>query len=70
MRRMPLWLALAALLPALAPVYAAEAPAQSDAPAARTNADAGLLQILQDHQWSLTSATDGQSQTIATPVSR
>jgi len=71
MRRIPLCLALAALLATVAPVHATEQAEQSDtpaadAPAAIVNADAGLLQILQDHQWSLKTATDGQSQAIAT----
>jgi heat shock protein HslJ len=71
MRRIPLCLALAALLATVAPVHATEQAEQSDtpttdSPAAIANADGGLLQILQDHQWSLKSATDGQSQAIAT----
>jgi heat shock protein HslJ len=66
MRRIPFLLALTALQLAFAPVHATVEPAQSDNPAPRTNADAGLLQILRDHRWSLTSATDGQAQSIAT----
>ena len=65
MRPIPLWLALAALLPAFAPVHAAEVPAPNEGPAPNSNAAAGLLQILQAHQWSLTAATDSQAQTIA-----
>ncbi len=64
MRPIPLWLALTALFPAFAPVQAAEQPAPNSSPGA--GADAGLLRILQDHQWSLTAATDNQAQTIAT----
>jgi heat shock protein HslJ len=66
MKRIPLLLALTALLPALAPALATERPAQSEHPAPRANANAGLLQILQDHQWALTSATNSQAQAIAT----
>ncbi len=66
MRRLPLLLALTALQLAFAPAHATEEPAQNDIPAPMTNADAGLLQILQDHRWSLTAATDGQAQAIAT----
>jgi heat shock protein HslJ len=66
MRDIPLWLALTALLATVSPVHATEGPEQIDTPAARTNADAGLLQILQDHQWSLKAATDSQAQAIAT----
>lgn len=66
MRYIPLWLALTALLATVSPVHATEGPAQIDTPAARTNADAGLLQILQDHQWSLKAATDSHAQAIAT----
>jgi heat shock protein HslJ len=65
MKRIPLWLALTALPSVFAPAHATEGPAQIDTPAARANADAGLLQILQDHQWSLKTATDSQSQAIA-----
>ena len=64
MRPIPLWLALAALFPALAPVHAAEQPAPNSGPGA--GGGAGLLRILQDHQWSLTAATDSQAQAIAT----
>jgi heat shock protein HslJ len=64
MRPIPLWLALAALFPTFAPVHAAEEPAPNSRPS--TGADAGLLQILQAHQWSLTAATDSQAQAIAT----
>jgi len=66
MRHIPLWLALTALLASVSPVHATEGPEDIDTPAARTNADAGLLQILQDHQWSLKAATDSQAQAIAT----
>ncbi len=66
MRPLPLCLALAAIFPMIAPVHAAEEPAPRSSPAPRTGADAGLLRILQDHQWSLTAATDNQAQAIAT----
>ena len=66
MRPIPLWLALAALLPAFAPVHAAEVPVPNNRPAPGSNAAAGLLQVLQAHQWSLTAAADSQAQTIAT----
>ena len=66
MRPIPLWLALAALLPTFTPVHAAEGPAPNNRPAPGSNAAAGLLQVLQAHQWSLTAAADSQAQTIAT----
>jgi len=64
MKPIALWLALAALFPTFAPVHAAEEPAPNSRPS--TGANAGLLRILQDHQWSLTAATDNQAQAIAT----
>ncbi len=63
MKPIALWLALAVLFPTFAPVHAAEEPAPNSRPS--TAADAGLLQILQAHQWSLTAATDSQAQAIA-----
>jgi heat shock protein HslJ len=64
MKFFPLLIILTALLPVSGAVYAAEEPAQGGDPSSHASVDAGLLQTLQQHQWTLTVATDGADRRI------
>lgn len=66
MRRAPVLLIPLALLAALSPLHAQEAPAtdplpQEAAAAAQADAVPGLRQTLENHRWTLAGATDGEA---------
>jgi len=57
-------LVLSALFTLCLPAYAVEDPPQPEIAAPATNADAGLVQTLESHRWTLASATHGENHRI------